>query len=257
MDKLRCVIVEDEIPAAEELNYIISQHKGISVEGIAYDGKTGMELVKSKKPDAVFLDINMPVENGMEVAKNIKKFDQHVDIIFVTAYEEHAVKAFELNALDYVLKPFDEKRIAITIDRLMQKSDDKNTEDGRISKDILNELIDKMDKEKKLVKKIPCERQGKIILVNVKDIYYCYIKDDKTYVKVKNDSYLVGYTLGQIEERTNFFRSHRSFLVNIDNIRELYSWFNGTYKLVMDDEKKSEIPISRNNVKKLKSLLKM
>ena len=256
MDKLRCVIVEDEIPAAEELSYIISQHEGISVEGIAYDGKTGMELIKSKKPDAVFLDINMPAKNGMEVAKNIKKFDDNIDIIFVTAYEEHAVKAFELNALDYVLKPFDESRIAVTIDRLMQKNN-KNVEYEKIPKDILNELIDKMDREKKLVKKIPCERHGKIILVDVNDIYYCYIKDDKTYVKVKDDSYLVEYTLAQIEERTNFFRSHRSFLVNIDNIKELYSWFNGTYKLVMDDEEESEVPISRNNVKKLKKLLKM
>ncbi|MCI1946044.1 LytR/AlgR family response regulator transcription factor [Clostridium luticellarii] len=257
MDKLRCVIVEDEIPAAEELSYIISQYEDISVEGIAYDGKSGMEIIKTKKPDAVFLDINMPVENGIEVAKNIKEFYDDIDIIFVTAYEEHAVKAFELNALDYVLKPFDENRIAITIDRLIQRKHIKDAEDEKIPNDILNELIDKMDKEKNLVKRIPCERQGKIILVSVDDIYYCYIKDEKTYVKVKDDSYLVGYTLGQIEKRTNFFRSHRSFLVNIDNIKELYSWFNGTYKLVMDDKEKSEIPISRNNVKKLKELLKM
>ncbi|MHC6178589.1 LytR/AlgR family response regulator transcription factor [Clostridium sp. JNZ X4-2] len=257
MDKLKCIIVEDERPAAEELNYIISQYENISVEGIAYDGESGMKLVKAKKPDAVFLDINMPVENGIEVAKDIRKFDRDINIIFVTAYEEHAVEAFELYALDYLLKPFDENRIEITINRLIRKCREKSEGNEKIPKDILIEIIDKMDKEKKLVKKIPCERQGKIILVNVKDIYYCYIKDDKTYVKVKDNSYLVGYTLGQIEERTDFFRSHRSFLVNIDNIKELYSWFNGTYKLVMDDKEKSEIPISRNNVRKLKELLKI
>ncbi|OAA93486.1 LytR/AlgR family response regulator transcription factor [Clostridium coskatii] len=256
MDKLRCVIVEDEIPAAEELNYIISKYEDLYVEGIAYDGKSGLDLIKNKKPNAVFLDINMPLKNGIELAKVIKKFDKSIDIIFVTAYEQYAVQAFEIYALDYVLKPFDEKRIAVTIRRLISKWREKSSENEKIP-DILNEIVSKIDKESNLVKRIPCERQGKIILVNVKDIYYCYIEDDKTYVKTKSDRYLVGTTLYQIEEKTNFFRCHRSYLVNMDNIKELYSWFNGTYKLVMDDEEKSEIPISRSKVKKLRELLKI
>lgn len=254
MNKLRCIIVEDEIPASEELSYIISQYDSIKVEGIAHDGESGMALIKDKKPDAVFMDINMPLENGIKLASKVKDLDSSIEIIFVTAYEEYAIKAFEVNALDYILKPFDEKRIDITISRLEAKCKVKEMDNKELP-NIINEIMNKMDKEEKLVKKIPCERNGKIILVDIKDIYFCYIEDEKTYIKTKDDSYLVGYTLHQIEEKTNFFRAHRSYLVNMDNIKELYSWFNGTYKLVMNDIQKTEVPISRNNVRKLKELL--
>lgn len=253
MDILRCIIVEDELPAAEELKFIISQYDFIHVEGMAYDGEGGLTLIKEKRPDAVFLDINMPLQNGIKLAEKINGFDNSIKIIFVTAYEEYAVKAFEVEALDYILKPFDEKRISVTIDRLVNKyKSEKNKED--VLPNIINQIIDKIDREEKLVKRIPCERKGKIVLVDVKDIYFCFIENEKTYVKTKDEQYLVGYTLHQIEEKTEFFRAHRSYLVNMDNIKEMYSWFNGTYKLVMNDNKKTEIPISRNNVKKLKEL---
>ena len=251
MDKIKCIIIEDEIPAAEELNYIISKNKYVDVVGIAYDGKSGIEIIKREKPNAVFLDINMPVKSGIEVAQNVKEFNPSIDIIFVTAYEEYAVKAFEIYALDYVLKPFMDRRINITINRLIDKWNKSKMETEKIP-NMLSKIIDKIDKDKKIVRKIPCERKGKIILVDLKDIYYCCIEDDKTYVKVKNDRYVVGYNLCQIEDKTDFFRCHRSYIVNMDNVKEFYSWFNGTYKLVMDDQQKSEIPISRNNVRKLK-----
>lgn len=254
MDKIRCVILEDEIPAAEELKYILSQHELIDIVGIGYDGMSGLELIKNKNPEAVFMDINMPLQNGMELAKKVREFDEDIDIIFVTAYEEHAVQAFEVNALDYILKPFDEKRIEITIKRLASKFKNKTIDEEKLP-DIINDIINKIDKEERIVKKIPCEKNGKIVLVNIKDIYYCYIKDEKTYVKAKDGTYLVGFTLQQIEGKTDFFRAHRSYLVNMDNIKELYSWFNGTYKLVMDDINRSEIPISRNNVKRLKEII--
>lgn len=255
MDKIKCIIVEDEIPAAEELKYIISKYDSIYVSNMAYDGETGIRLIKKENPQVVFLDINMPVKNGMELARAVKDFNEDIDIIFVTAYEKHAVQAFEVGAMDYILKPFDDIRIGKTIDKILNKWN--STSKQKELPEMINAIINEIDKEKKMVKRIPCDRNGKIILVDVKDIYYCYIQDEKTYIKTKNDNYFVGYTLHQIEERTNFFRAHRSYLVNMDNIKELYSWFNGTYKLVMDDKEKSEIPISRNNVKKLKQLLKI
>lgn len=255
-NKLNCVIVEDEIPAAEELKYIISQYDDILVTGIAANGQSGLELIKDKRPNAVFMDINMPLKNGIDLAKEVKKFESSIDIIFVTAYEEHAIEAFRLYALDYVLKPFDEKRIEITISRLMDKWKEKN-ENKETLPNLLNEIVNNLHNAEKIVKRIPCEKNGKIVLINTKDIYFCYIKNEKTYVNTKDESYLVGYTLGQIGEKTNFFRAHRSYLVNMDNIKELYSWFNGTYKLVMNDKKNSEVPISRNNVKKLKKYLEI
>ncbi|MBP2033176.1 two-component system response regulator LytT [Clostridium algifaecis] len=255
-NKLNCVIVEDEIPAAKELEYIISKYDNILVNGIATNGKSGLEIIKDKRPDAVFMDINMPLKNGIELAKEVKEFDNSIDVIFVTAYEEHAVEAFRLYALDYVLKPFDENRIDITINRLIDKWKEKNEKKEKLP-DLLNQIVDNIHNTEKIVKRIACEKNGKIVLINTKDIYFCYIKNEKTYVKTKDESYLVGYTLGQIEEKTKFFRTHRSYLVNMDNIKELYSWFNGTYKLVMNDKNNTEVPISRSNVKKLKKYLEI
>lgn len=251
MDMVKCVIIEDEFPSAEELKYILSKHKNMSVVGVAYDGDTGIELTKKQKPNVVFIDINMPVKNGIEVAKIIKDFNYPIDIIFVTAYAKYAVQAFEMYVLDYVLKPFDESRINITINRIIDKWNKTRIQTEKIP-NMLNTIIDKIDKDKKLLKKVPCERKGKIILVDLKDIYYFFIENEKTYVKTQNNKYIVGCTLCQIQCKTNFFRCHRSYLVNMDNVKEFYSWFNGSYKLVMADNEKSEIPISRTNVKKLK-----
>ncbi|AYD39472.1 DNA-binding response regulator [Clostridium fermenticellae] len=255
MNKIKCIIVEDEVPAAQELKYIISRYDSIYVSNIAYDGETGMDLIKTELPNVVFLDINMPVKNGMELARAVKEYNKEIDIVFVTAYEKHAVQAFEVGAMDYILKPFDDMRISKTIDKIVDKWQ-KISEQSELPK-MIDTLINEIDKEKNMVKRIPCDRNGKIILVDVRNIYYCYIENEKTYVRTKSNKYFVGYTLHQIEERTNFFRAHRSYLVNMDNIRELYSWFNGTYKLVMNDSEKSEIPISRNNVKRLKQILKI
>jgi two-component system, LytTR family, response regulator LytT len=255
-DGLHCIIVEDEFPAAEELKYIISRYEDIIVDGIASNGEEGIKFVKYKRPDAVFLDINMPIKNGIELAKEIKEFDEYIDIIFVTAYEEYAVEAFKLYALDYVLKPFNEKRIEISVKRLIEKWKQKSKESVLVP-EMLNEIINKIDKEKKLIKKIPCEKNGRIVLIDIKDIFFCFTKNEKTYVKTLHETYSIGYSLYQIEEKTNFFRTHRSYLVNMDNIKEIYSWFNGTYKLVMNDKENSEIPISRNNVKKLRNYLKI
>lgn len=255
-NKLNCIIVEDEMPSAQELKYIISQYENIKVDGIATNGEEGIRLIKSKKPNAVFVDINMPLKNGIELAKEVKNIDSSIDIIFITAYEEYAVEAFKLYALDYVLKPFSEKRIEITVDRLRNKWKNK-LESAESLPEMLNEIMDKIHKEKKLVKRIPCYKNGKIVFVDIEDIFFFYIKDEKTYVKTEEQSYFIGSTLCQIEEKTNFFRAHRSYLVNMDNIKEMYSWFNGTYKLVMNDKERSEIPISRNNVKKLKEYFKI
>jgi two-component system, LytTR family, response regulator LytT len=252
--KLKCVIVEDEIPAADELKYLISQYDLLEIEGTAYDGESGFNLVKKVNPDVVFMDVNMPMQNGIELAANVKNFNNDIDIIFVTAYEEHAVKAFEVQALDYILKPFDEQRIEKTVQRLVSKFKRKNMDEIKLP-DAITDILNKLDKEKSYLKRIPCEYKGKIILIDIDEVYYCYIDVDKTYVKVNNKKYITNYTLREIENRTNFFRAHRSYLVNIDKIKELFSWFNGTYKIILSDVESSEIPISRNNVKKLKELI--
>lgn len=252
MKKTSCIIVEDEIPAAEELKYILSKYDFLDICSVAYDGESGLNIIKEKNPEVVFLDINMPVKNGMELAVDIKKFKNDIEIIFVTAYEDHALEAFEIAALDYILKPYDDKRIENTINRLYTKVTKYN--DIEIP-DVIDKIINQLDNKQNIIQKIPCEYHGKIILVPLKDIFYCYTENEKVYIKTYKDKYFTNYTMNKIENKSNFFRAHRSYLVNLDNIKELYSWFNGTYKLVMNDDENSEVPISRNNVKKLKETL--
>lgn len=253
MDKITCVIVEDEIPSAEELKFILASYNYLELIGMAHDGESALEIIKKLEPDVVFMDINIPVINGVELAGKVKELKKETDIVFITAYEEHALKAFEINAVDYVLKPFDEERIDLTVNRLKSKRLDKKEKWDLSAR--IDEIIEKLDNKKNMLRKIPCEFNGKIILIPADDVYFCYIEDNKTYVKTRNTKYYTGYTLYEIEDKTNFFRVHRSYLVNMDNVKELYSWFNGTYMLVMDDEEKSEVPISRNNVKKFKETL--
>lgn len=248
MDRMNCIIIEDEIPAAEELKYILSKYESINIKGMAHDGESGYELIKTIRPKVVFMDINVPMINGMQLASKVKELDRDITIIFVTAYEQYALKAFEVEALDYILKPYDEKRIDVTITRLLQKNKAFITE---MPEKMMN-IINKISNEGKYIKKIPCEDKGKIVLLNVDDIYYCFIEDDKVFVKTKDKKYYTSYNLCEIEEKTKYFRAHRSYLINIDHIKELYSWFNGSYKIVINDNEKSEIPVSRNNVKKLK-----
>ena len=253
MHKIRCVIVEDEIPSAEELKFLISQNEDFVVEAMAYNGKEGYETIMETKPDVIFLDINMPLQNGVELAKEIYQENEEAIIVFLTACNEHAIEAFELNALDYILKPVDEQRLDRTVERIRNKIDE-----GRKRKelpDMLSKMMDKLENKKNVYKKLPGELNGKIIFIDLKDIYYCYIEEEKTYIKTYNESFVTGNTLNNIEKKTDFFRVHRSYIVNLDNIKELFAWFNGTYKLVMKDSEKSEIPVSRNHVKKLKELL--
>lgn len=254
MKVLRCVIVEDEIPAAEELKYILLQYDFIQIQGISHDGENGLNIVKKLRPNVVFMDINIPMQNGIELARKIKKIDKSINIVFVTAYEQHALQAFEVEAVDYILKPYDEIRIDSTVKRLLEKVDSNKMNNVQIPYAI-TEILNKLERKEKLQKRIPCVLNGKIILINVSEVYFCFIDGDKTFVKTKNKSYTTSYTLREIEQKTNFFRAHRSYIVNIDNIKELYSWFNGTYKIVMSDCENSEIPISRNNVKKLKEII--
>lgn len=252
MKEIRAIIIEDEKPAIEELKYVLSKYNFLNIIDVAINGKDGYELVEKLQPEVVFMDINIPVESGMNLSKKIKKFNKDINIIFITAYEQYALEAFEIDALDYILKPFDDKRIDITIKRLQEKIGEKYKEKIPV---MISDILNKLEKEEKILKKIPCECNGKIVLIDTKNIYYCYTMNDKTYVKTDSQEYATHNTLKEIEGKTDLFRVHRSYIVNMDNIKELYSWFNGTYKLVMSDKEQSEIPVSRNNVKRVKEIL--
>ncbi len=254
MNKMKCLIIEDEIPAAEDLKHIVSVHPFFEVAEIAHDAVAGYSLVIQSLPDLIFLDINIPEQNGIELAKKIRNSGFNTSIIFVTAYEQYALEAFEVEAVDYILKPFEEKRIYSTMNRLYEKwknTNSKNLDSFAGMKGILSHL----EQTSKPVKKIPCDINGKTVLINIEDICFCYVTSEKTFVKTREKTLLTSFTLCELEKKTGFFRSHKSYIVNLNYLKELYPWFNGTYELVIDDLEKSKIPLSRNYVKSLKNVL--
>lgn len=255
MSRIRCVIIEDELPAVEDLKYIISAHQLFEVIGTAQDAISGYSLIVKTVPDLIFLDINIPGQNGIELAKRIRNSGFKSAVVFVTAYEQHALQAFEVQAVDYILKPFDEKRIYSTMNRLFESLKNKKTNGDNNSFSDIKEILCRIEQNSKTVKRIPCDISGRTNLINTDDICFCCIIDEKTYVKTRERKTLTHFTLNELEKKTDFFRTHKSYIVNLNHIKELYPWFNGAYELVMDDVEKSKVPLSRNYVKKLKDVL--
>lgn len=255
MNCFSVVIIEDEIASANEFEYILSKYSSITVKGVAHNGVDGYKLICETNPDVVFTDINMPGCSGLELAEKVKAYNINICIVFITAYDEYAVKAFEIGAIDYILKPYDEKRIQLTINRLVEKKLSPVYSNFSISTTI-ESILSNMNKEKRC-NKICAFNDGKVILICISEVYYCFVENEKTYIKTKKNKYVTNNTLSEIENKTNFFRAHKSFLVNIDQVKELFPWFNGTYKLIIKDDKASEITVSRNNVRKLKELLEL
>lgn len=249
--KIRVVIVEDEEPALRELKFLLEETGDVEISACVSDGIHALKIIEEQNPDAVFLDIQIPDMDGICVAENLRANGCKSMIIFATAYDEYAIKAFELNAVDYILKPYNDERIHKTIDRIKSRID---------SKDDVLKRIDKLlqsysDVNKNEFTKIPCEYHEKIIFIDKDDVVFFATEGDLVYVNTASKKYLTHHTLSELEGKGNFIRVHRSYLVNLNKIKELYSWFHGTYKIVMQDEDKSEIPVSRNNIKKLKNTL--
>lgn len=247
LDEIKIIIVEDEKISSDELKYIVSKDSRFKIVGQAYDGINALVLIEDEEPDVVFIDINIPGKDGIQLAKEIKDILPDTILIFLTAYDNYAIKAFELKIYDYILKPYDEKRIVESLNCALSTIIKRNE----------NEIIDILNKldNKQTLKKIPCESNGRIILVDVNKISFCYSEGEKNYVKTDKETYCTTKTLQELAEKTNFFRCHRSYIVNLEKVKEVYSWFNGTYKLIIDDKENNEIPVSRSHVKEIKVIL--
>lgn len=248
---LKCLVVDDEEPARDELIFFLSKIDSVEVAGEADSVKKAFEKIKLVSPDLVFLDIEMPGNNGFFLVEKLKDLVKIPYIIFATAYNEYAVKAFEAEAVDYILKPFSFERIYKAVERVR-----KQQQFGKVDIVKLTEMMADVP----VFSKIPLESDGRMILVSPEEI--CFFeasgKDIKAFL---NDRVLFlpkEATMDKLEKRLcskSFFRSHRSYLVNLNKIKEFYSWFGGKYELVMEDIKNSKIPVSRNNVKDFKKLV--
>ena len=253
--KLKALIVDDEYPARQELRYVLSSFDNIEIVGEATNAVEALALIKAVDYSVLFIDISMPGMNGLEIGRAIQELPRPPHVIFVTAYEEYAVSAFEVNAIDYLLKPVDPKRLKKAIDKVVRlqqdagvAAGDNGTAQGAAAEAAPGFKIDR----------IPAEKQGKTILVTESDIFFAFTEQDYVYIKTHSDKLFTRFTLKELEARLNsgvFFRTHRCYLVNLHKVKEIVPFFNGTYNLVVEDKERSEVPVSRAQAKKLRRIL--
>ena len=240
---MKAIIVEDEIPAKEELEYLIQTHSNMEIVASFEDGLDVLKFLQAEEVDAIFLDINIPSLDGMLLASNISKFAKKPYIIFTTAYKEHAAQAFELEAFDYILKPYEEKRIAA----MLAKLETAFQKDTGGAEEVTIEVN----------RRINLRKNENIIVTDVNDIYYAEASEKVTLVYTKSEEYMMPMSISDFHSKLpqdTFFRCHRSYTVNLSKIHEIVPWFNHTYLVRLKDIK-AEIPVSRSKAKEFRQIM--
>jgi two-component system response regulator LytT len=254
---LSAVIVDDEQLARDELAFLLNEVEDVEVVAQGKNGVEAVSLIKEHCPDLLFLDVQMPGLDGFGVIK--KLLDKKITlpkIVFATAFDQYAVKAFEVNAVDYLLKPFDRKRVVQSVEKARAKM-----ESGGASAEQLETLVRMLGNQKPQALKVLLKAGGRMFLVNQKDICFASIADGVISVTTSGINGMEGQsncrTLEELLESLDsdlFWRAHRSFLVNINRIKEVVPWFKSSYQLRMDDKKQTEVPVSRAQTKRLREL---
>ncbi|WP_407731389.1 LytR/AlgR family response regulator transcription factor [Pseudocitrobacter faecalis] len=243
---MKVIIVEDEILAQQELTWLIKEHSQMEIVGTFDDGLDVLRFLQHNKVDAIFLDINIPSLDGVLLAQSISQFAHKPFIVFITAWKEHAVEAFELEAFDYILKPYQESRIISMLQKLQsawqQLAGGSTAIPGTTARE--NDTINLIKDER-------------IIVTSINDIYYAEAHEKMTFVYTKRESYVMPMNITEFCSKlpaTHFFRCHRSYCVNLDKIREIEPWFNNTYILRLRDLD-FQVPVSRSKVKEFRQLM--
>lgn len=248
---LQVLLVDDEMPARDELKYLLSQRSDVAVIGEADDAAEAIRLAVKLKPDVIFLDIEMREVSGLEAGVILRRVVPDTLLVFATAYDSYAIKAFEVGAIDYLLKPFEQARIDETIERLKSY----RQEDWRAVAQKQSEVL---SINRIRVNKLALEKDGKIVMVPYQDILYAYAHLGAVKVVLEQGGKgTYSGTLADFEDRvrgTNMMRVHKSYLVNLDKVREVVPWFKGTYWLKVEGSTE-EIPVSKTQIKEIKEIL--
>ena len=257
--KLKTLIVDDEYPARQELRYALSEFDNVEIVGEAANAKEALALVKALDYTVLFLDISMPGMSGLELGRAIQELPNPPYVIFVTAYDEYAVQAFEVDAVDYLLKPIEPRRLKQAIEKVMKAAKEETPSSEKDEETAEASAVKSKPEEKQIqIDRIPAEKMGKTVLINEADIIYAFTEQDYVYIKTFNDKLLTRFTLKDLEARLNvnsFFRTHRCYIVNLHKVKEIVPFFNGTYNLVVEDKEGGEVPVSRAQAKKLRKIL--
>ena len=266
---ITALIIDDEQLAREELKYLLDTTGSVEVLAEGANGVEAVELIREYQPDVVFLDVQMPGLDGFAVLRKLlEHHDRLPQIIFATAFDQYAVRAFDVNAIDYLLKPFDKNRVLQALDRARLRlqetalaGGEPPAHAGEITMDALLRLIEQQQMSRPQSAKIVLQANSRLFLADQKDI--CFASIDDGVISVVTPT-LEGQskcrTLEELLELLDpnmFWRAHRSYVVNINHIKEVVPWFKSSYQLRMADRKQTEIPVSRAQTKRLRELFKL
>ena len=260
-EPIRVVVVDDEQLAREELCFLLEQAGGVDVVAQAANGVEALRVIDEQSPDLVMLDVQMPGLTGFEVARRLLQSGAESQLVFVTAYDQYAIEAFDVNAVDYLLKPVEPARLATAVERARKRiSNDRPS--GRMPaaadlERVLQLLSDRQERRDQLAVKVG----DRFLLIQAEEVIHASVEDDVITVETNSLSGTSNYrTLDELQARLDpsiFWRVHRSHLVNINKIKEIVPWFSRNYILRMKDGKGTEIPVSRSQTKRLREYLRL
>lgn len=248
---ISCMVVDDEKPARDELAYLLSSIDDIEVVGEAENGIQAIRKAIEKKPQLVFLDVNMPGINGIDVAKELAAIEPSPLIVFVTAYDNYAVSAFEVSAFDYLLKPVSEDRLKNSLDRIRGLISSRETQ----GHDKLGKLSGELSLSKST--RIVGYQNGILFPIELDEILFLTLEVKNTIVVCERGKFQLNGTLSELQERLSdgrFFRCHKSYIVNLDRIDSIEPWFNSTYNIHIKGVSEI-IPVSRTFAKAFKKAM--
>lgn len=258
---IRVLVVDDEKLAREELIFLLEQIGGTDIVGEAANGVEALKAAGELSPDVLFLDVQMPGLTGFEVARRLVEADVPSQIVFVTAFDQYALDAFSVNAVDYLLKPVDEDRLEQTIDRLRKRLASEDKAKLPLSASDLEKVIEAVQARQGRRDQLAIRAGERFVLVQADEVIFASLVDEAIVVVTNTMAGTSNYrTLDELQARLDpecFWRVHRSHLVNITKIKEIVPWFSRNYLLRMKDPKATEIPVSRSQTRRLREYLKL
>jgi len=257
---INTIIVDDEKPAREELAFLLKSFPEINLQAQGKNGLEAVNLIKEHSPDLLFLDVQMPGLDGFGVLKKLVERKLKVPhVVFATAFDQYAVQAFDVNAVDYILKPFDKARIAKAVQKAKKEIEAHTSPAER-----LEQLVAQLASPKPATNppsKILVKSQQRMLLVDSNDLIFASIEGGLISVVARDvEGSSQCRTLEELHatlDADSFWRPHRSYLVNVHHIKEVVPWFKSSFMIKMNDKKQSEIPVSRQQTKRLRELFKL
>jgi two-component system, LytTR family, response regulator len=248
VNQIRALLVDDETPARERLRRMLAGFEDVQIVGEAGDGSRAVEMIEKQKPDLVLLDIQMPGLDGFGV---LEALEDPPAVIFVTAYDEYAIRAFEVHALDYLLKPFSQERLENAIHRAR-----KALAEGQDLSAQLAPLLQELAAEGRYLTRLAVHDRDCIRVLDADEVDWIGVEDEQVMVHVGDQAYPIHRTLTELDARldpTRFFRTHRSAIINLDRVQKIIPWFKGSYVLRLTTG--AEVALSRIQARVLRKIL--